>query len=440
MTVPEGYETSFDFGGEQSGAPSRRSFAGITPRSVRWLDPGVIPISTSTLVAGQGGLGKSTYLLAVAAQVTRGKLGGEPAAVIVVSYEDTAEEIIRPRLGAANADLDLVFEILVPAEQGEAISLPRDLELLEQEIADTGARLVVVDPVLASIDLSLDAHKDQHVRVVLGQLAAVARRQECAVVLVLHLNKAPSKDAYLRISSSTGFYNAARSVVLVVPDPEEPEDHRLVAQVKANWSRRSPVQRHVLEEILLPEIDPETGRQIVTSRMRFLEIAEGIDRDSILGAERGERSGERMDEAEGWLRDVLSDGEWHRSQDVKDDAEREGIAERTLQRAFKDLEVDAERRGFPSETWWRLPQSRQPLSTNHGATEGPAPVNALRPSISPVAPVAPGTVGLGSGATEETDDDPVQALECLTCGGGYWLDELHPERLRCPSCLAGAAA
>ena len=34
----------------------------------------------------------------------------------------------------------------------------------------------------------------------------------------------------------------------------------------------------------------------------------------------------------------------------------------------------------------------------------------------------------------------VQTLECLTCDSGYRLDELHPERLRCPSCVARAAA
>jgi hypothetical protein len=57
-------------------------------------------------------------------------------------------------------------------------------------------------------------------RVALAQLADLAKRRNCAIVLVLHLNKAPSVDPYLRISSSSGFYNAARSVVVVVPDPE----------------------------------------------------------------------------------------------------------------------------------------------------------------------------------------------------------------------------
>ena len=34
----------------------------------------------------------------------------------------------------------------------------------------------MIDPVSASIDLKLDAHKDEDVRVVLGQLAKLAER------------------------------------------------------------------------------------------------------------------------------------------------------------------------------------------------------------------------------------------------------------------------
>lgn len=341
----------------------RRSFAEVTPRAVRWLVPGVVPLRTSTLVAGQGGLGKSTWLMAVAAQVTTGKLnGGQPAHVIVVSYEDTIEEILRPRAEAAGADLTLMHEIVVPPQLGGAVLLPRDVERLDAQIAETGARLIIVDPVLAALDVNLDAHKDQHVRVVLAQLAELAERHNCANALVLHLNKSLSADPYLRISSSSGFYNAARSVVVVVPDPEGPDDQRLVAQVKANWSRLSQVERHVLEEILLDTRDPDTGDRIATSRMRFVEIAAGVDRDALLGSARRD-AGERVSDAAQWLEGMLADGDWHDSAGLKKLAAAQDISERTLKRAAgKELGVDHERRGFPSVTYWRLPPAVRPAT------------------------------------------------------------------------------
>ena len=70
----------------------------------------------------------------------------------------------------------------------------------------------MIDPVSASIDLKLDAHKDRDVRVVLGQLAKLAEQLNLAVVMIAHLNKAPGTDPYLRINGSTAFYNASRSV------------------------------------------------------------------------------------------------------------------------------------------------------------------------------------------------------------------------------------
>ena len=351
---------------------SRRTFAEVTPRAVRWLVDGLIPLGTSTIFAGIGGLGKSTLLMQVAAQVTQ-----EGGSVIVVSYEDTLEEILRPRAEAAGAVLDRMLELVVPVEDGGAIMLPRDVDRLGREMAETGARLVIIDPILAALALDLDAHRDQDVRVVLARLAALAEDHTCAIALVLHLNKTPSRDAYLRISSSTGFYNAARSVVLVVPDPEEPEQHRLVAQVKSNWSRRSAVQRHVLEEIVLDSVDPGTGVRIVTSRMRYVEDAQGVDRDTLLGADRDER----VERRDAWLEEALADGDWHDSAGLKKLAASAGINERTLQRAAKDLDVEHESRGFPRSTWWRLPQSRHALSAETVAT-----VDAAQPSRLGAAP------------------------------------------------------
>src|SRR5262249_52367160 len=146
-----------------------------------------------------------------------------------------------------------------------SFALPRDVDNLRELIQACHARLVVIDPVVASIETKLDAYKDQHVRQVLADLGRVAHDEHCAMVMVGHLNRVPSKDAFLRIANSTAFWNAARSVVVITHDGDETSDMRLVAQRKANLSRLAPIERHVLEEVVLPEtVDPETGQRIVT--------------------------------------------------------------------------------------------------------------------------------------------------------------------------------
>ena len=239
-----------------------RALAEVVPRNVRWLLPGLIPLRTLTLVAGIGGLGKSTWLAGVAARLSRGELLDGPAATIIVSFEDAAEEGLRPRLQAAEADLQLVQQPVLGGEALGAVTLPQDVGELTRLVVEVGARLVVIDPVSAAIDVAFDAHKEQHVRSVLAKLAAMAEEHDCAVAMVGHLNKAASTEPYIRISGSTAFWNASRSCVLVVGDPDG--DERLIAQRKSNYARLHPVERHGASSFRAPS----TVKQALPSRRR----------------------------------------------------------------------------------------------------------------------------------------------------------------------------
>ena len=294
MSVPGG--SGFEPSGVH-GQPRRwqlRPLSEATPRQVRWLLPGLIPLRFLTLVAGVGGLGKSTWLVSVAAQ---GSVADAPWETIYVSFEDSADEVLRPRLEAAGGNPERVHEVVL-AESGslDAFTLPRDIDNLTTLVRSSSARLVVIDPVVAAVDTKLDAYKDQHVRQVLERLWQVAKDEDCAIALVGHLNRVPSTDAYLRIANPTAFWNAARSVVLVTEDGDADNGLRLIAQRKANLARLAPVERHRIVEFVLPDtVDPETGSPIVTSRMTFVEIADDVDPTTILRGDDADENGERRD-------------------------------------------------------------------------------------------------------------------------------------------------
>lgn len=388
-----------------------RALAEVKPRQVRWLVPGLIPLKTLTLVAGVGGLGKSTWLAGIAAQVSRGELGKDPGDVVLVSFEDTAAEVLRPRVEAAGGDLSRVHEVVVDRLDIDPVCLPQDLADLETLVHGVKARLLAIDPVVAALDTAFDAHKDQDVRVILAKLQALADEANAAITIVGHLNKAPSREAYLRIGGSTAFYNAARSVVLVTEDKDDP-DMRLIAQDKANYSRRRPVERHRLEEVVLPgTLDPDTGDPIVTSRMVFVEVAGDVDEADLLAPREVSAGATREWEATRFLVGELAGGEWVESAPIKDRAESAGIAERTLQRAMRDLEIEIDRRGFPAVTYWRLSRAT-PVPLNLAQLEEPPGYAESAPSEPPVAPVAQASLGrVGSGATSNgswPDHDPDQ--------------------------------
>jgi hypothetical protein len=371
-----------------------RALSTVTPRQVRWLVHGLIPLRTLTLIAGVGGLGKSTWLLAQAAELSR-----QGIATVVVSFEDTAAEILRPRVEAAQGDSDLVHEMYWEGDGLATVQLPRDLLDLQRLVHSVEAKLIVIDPIVAAIETSLDAHKDQHVRHVLDWLARLAVDEDAAVALVGHLNKAPSTEAYIRVANSIAFWNACRSVVLVTEDGDD-EDSRLVAQRKANWARLRPVERHRVEEVLLPDmLDPETGERIVTSRMVFVEVADDVEGADVLGPKTT-----KTETAETLLAAMLADGDWHESAGVKTLMGAAGFSERTVQRASKDLGVESERRGMPSSTWWRLsdislggtttglvaPHLVAPSAhPQFGATADSAQPCGPEEQLPPVAPLAP---------------------------------------------------
>jgi hypothetical protein len=152
--------------------------------------------------------------------------------------------------------------------------------------------------------------------------------------------------------------------------------------------------------------------------MAFLEHAEDVDGGDIL-APRGD---DRTMRAVEFLREALSDGEWHESVGLKKLAGATGISDRTLQRAAQSMNVEDERRGFPSVTWWRIalvgasviPVAPPPVAPRHAATNGATtepsiPSGFLDPET-PVAPLAP---------TRQGDSKPIVAL-----GDDLYLDLL----------------
>src|SRR5439155_4525385 len=128
IEVPVGDVAAVPPGRPNDGSRFRlRPLAEVQPRQIRWLLPGLIPLRALTLVAGVGGLGKSTWLAGVAARLTRGELnGGDPGDVILISYEDAAAEVLRPRIEVAGGDVSRVHEMVVERpDLPDPLVLPR---------------------------------------------------------------------------------------------------------------------------------------------------------------------------------------------------------------------------------------------------------------------------------------------------------------------------
>ncbi len=318
----------------------------VRPEAVHWLWPGRIPSGKICILDGDPGLGKSTVTLDLAARVTRGLPMPDgtgvdaPAGVVLVSAEDGVADTIVPRLQAAGADLELTWAIEHCGEDRHPFTMPDDLAHLERLVRETGARLVVIDPLMAFLNVHTNAHRDQDTRYVLARVHEMASATGAAVLLVRHLTKAAGGMAIYRGGGSIGIIGAARSGLLVAKDPED-EQRRVLACIKQN----------------LAEMPPSLAFRLAACEGRAAQVVwEGssdYDANALLappttGAERTER-----DEAKDFLREVLAIGPVPAKQ-IEALALEAGISKMTLRRARLELGVQLKRDGFQGKSLWSL--------------------------------------------------------------------------------------
>ena len=210
----------------------------VKVRKVEWLWYPFIPFGKITVIQGDAGDGKSTFILKLAAMLTNGEpmpfTDGnnlEPMNVIYQSTEDDADDTIVPRFISDSGNTE---KLLFINEKEHYLSFS-DERLLEA-IRATKAKLIILDPLSAYIGESTSINSANEVRSQFRPLIDIAKEQGCAIVIIHHMNKAMGQKAVNRAVGSVDIVGAARSVLMVArTDKERPNEHILV-QVKSNLS------------------------------------------------------------------------------------------------------------------------------------------------------------------------------------------------------------
>jgi len=291
----------------------------IQTEQVKWLWYPYIPLGKITIVQGDPGEGKTTFVLAVIAALTTGEALPEceeaqkPMNVIYQTAEDGLSDTIKPRLEAAGADCS---RVLVIDESNDDLTLVD--ERLEQAVRETGARLIVLDPIQAYLGDNVDMHRANEVRPVMKRVAAMAERTGCAVILIGHMNKAQGLKSGYRGLGSIDFRAAARSI-LVVGRLKDTPTVRIVAQDKNSLAPEG--------SSIAFELDPDCGFQWKGSS--------DVTVDEVLNGTGQSKTKTMVMEDE--LRTMLTD--WVPAEDVLKRAKSMGISERTLKIAKKNLGV-----------------------------------------------------------------------------------------------------
>lgn len=336
----------------------------------KWLSKDRVPLGTPTLFGGRGGEGKSTFSLHIAAQVTRGLLEGDlfgsPKSVLVISHEDDWGMVMKPRLIAARADLDRVYQLAVRWEQDELSgestpALPLDLNLIRQALEETQAGLLIIDPLAST--MGGDHYKVVDVRRALDPLAQLAQEFGIGIIGIMHFNKGVG-NASDKLSGSHAFRDAVRSVLLFATDEET--GHRIVSVDKSNYSKtkgQSFAFNLVTEPVMTDDGETAEPARVEELGESELSVSDIINRTPA----EGDGAADDRNAAQAFLLDYLRGRDRFEvaAGDVLKAGRAAGFSDTDLKNArrrCRDPRIESQKSGFGAGWVWAI--------THEGVTEG----------------------------------------------------------------------
>ena len=210
----------------------------VEPKEVEWLWYPYIPRGKVTIINGDPGDGKSTFVLSLAAIITSGRClpfsneKQEPANVIYQNTEDDLDDTVIPRFIKAGGDVNRIFFI---SEEEKILNFSD--ERILQAIKETNAQVLIFDPLTSYIGADVSMNVANEVRSRFNYLINAAKETGCSIIIVGHMNKMQGTKALYRQMGSIDIVGSARSVLLIAPSKED-ETHRVMAVEKCNLSER----------------------------------------------------------------------------------------------------------------------------------------------------------------------------------------------------------
>jgi putative DNA primase/helicase len=340
--------------------------ADLEMRGVEWLWPGRFALGKIGLIAGLPDYGKGQIAAFLAAAATAAlelpcREGVSPQGnVIWFNAEDDARDTVLPRLVAAAAETKRVHFVNGTRKNGEdtTFNLAIDLPLLRKEIERIGnVVLVIVDPMSAYLGVGkVNSHSQSDVRGVLTPLKELAEDTCVAVIGICHFNKKVDvTSALLRVADSIAYTAAARSVYVVLDDPED-KNSKLFVKAKNNLAADNKALRYGFGVKKVGH-DARLGKAIEAPFVVWHPQHVELTANEAMSAAAGP-SGYAKREAKEFLLDRLGAGPAS-MEDVLEEATQEGIAEKTLRRAKKELGIKSRKAGGKDGKWtWELPPNR----------------------------------------------------------------------------------
>ncbi len=370
------------------------SAADIKPRGIDWIWDQWLPAGKLTILAGDGGTGKTTLLLGIIAALTTkgywpdGTKCQESGNVLIWSSEDDPADTLVPRLMAMNANRKKIHFIqgrINDKGEQEPFDPAEDMPLLKARAAAIGGvKLMMLDPIVSAV--KGDSHKANETRRSLQPVVDFAMEMKAAVVGISHFTKGSKGSTPAeRVIGSQAFTALARMVWVAAK--QEGGTDRVLARAKSNISIDDGGISYCIEEATVSD---DEARPITTTRVSWGGPVEGTARE-ILGTVEADETDDpgksAFDEVKDMILDILCNGP-RSVQEIQSEIKASAQSMRTANRVKSALNIKS-RRGNESagedvKVWyWELPKE--------------ADLMASEPRISSVPSKIVGTLGILAG-------------------------------------------
>ena len=207
---------------------------------LEWIWEPYIIKGNLNIIVGDGGVGKSyltTWLLSSISsgkEIPFSKKKFKIGNCVLQNAEDDIDATVLPRLLLNDAD---ITKIGFFNEDKEVLSV-QQISRLDEKLKEIRPEIVVLDPIQAYLG-DINMNSSIEVRNALKPLKNLAQKYNCAIVMLMHLNKnTGAYKATNRVMGSYDFIASCRSAMLVEVNPENKEE-RLFAPIKTNLMKEN---------------------------------------------------------------------------------------------------------------------------------------------------------------------------------------------------------
>lgn len=330
-----------------------RSMDEVEEEDIDWVWYPYMALGELSILEGDPGLGKSYLMQIISRMLCDGKRlpvqdpdkSVKPVCgkVLYFDIENSAGSVTKKRL-TANGLINQ--ENFVQCEEPFSIDDEDALDEIYEYVERVRPTLIVFDTLNTYLG-GVDAFKGHDVAVTFGRFRELAKRFNCAVVVLRHLTKSTKERALYRGQGAIQLSGLARIVMTVGVSPED-ADTRVMAVTKINVAKPPKALTFTIESL------PHKGGDKDRSRFVWGDFVD-LTADDIVAAPPKQASSDR-DDAKAFLQASLADGPVEVNK-LEKMAESRAINRRTLQRAADDLGVIKKTSGFGKDkrSNWHLP-------------------------------------------------------------------------------------